>query len=381
MIVAKDRRPSPARFLARRPCSRPRGMARQRLPRVKLLALIACYYLASTLTSVLTKKILDTFPRPITVSFVQQLFACAGGLVRLGSIRDALAEWRAALPVAVTLLISLILYRISLVHNTLSFSQAVKTLQPLFATILSAVLLRERSSWRRVASLVLLVTGVGIATKTELHFSLLGFVCTIGSCFAQAAQQVLSKSLLVHERIGEDHLFACAALYATLMLAPLWLATDARSFLAGEPPQLVDSGAALLLLLNGACSFVAQSLSFAMLCAVVSPVSAAVVSTFKRVVVIGAAVVWFRTPITPLHAFGVALAACGVGIYEERHRTPEMASPHVSSLQLSPSLAANPRRRSGKGVDSMLPPPYNGYATVPEREITSPMMRSICRAV
>jgi solute carrier family 35, member E1 len=356
-------------------------MAR-RTPRAKLVALIVCYYLASTLTSVLTKKILDMFARPITVSFVQQLFACAGGLVRLGSIRDALAEWRAALPVALTLLISLILYRISLVHNTLSFSQAVKTLQPLFATMLSAVLLRERSSWRRMLSLILLVVGVGIATKTEVNFSLLGFVCTVGSCFAQAAQQVLSKSLLVHDRIGEDHLFACAALFATLMLAPLWLATDARSLLAGEAPQLVDSGAAMLLLLNGFCNFVAQSLSFAMLCAVVSPVSAAVVSTFKRVVVIGAAVVWFRTPITPLHAFGIVLAACGVGLYEERHRTPETASPYVSSLQLSPSLAANPRRRSGKGgADGLLPPAYNGYAAVPEREISSPMMRTICRAV
>ena len=75
---------------------------KMRMPRPKLIALIMCYYLASTVTSVLTKKILDTFARPITVAFVQQLFACAGGLVRLGSVRDALAEWRAALPVAMT---------------------------------------------------------------------------------------------------------------------------------------------------------------------------------------------------------------------------------------------------------------------------------------
>ena len=93
---------------------------RHRTPRSKLLLLIVCYYVASTMTSVLTKKILTSFPRPITVSFVQQLFACSGGLIRLGSVQAALAEWRAALPVAMTLLISVILYRISLVHNTLS---------------------------------------------------------------------------------------------------------------------------------------------------------------------------------------------------------------------------------------------------------------------
>ena len=257
--------------------------------------------------------------------------------------------------------------------------------------MLSAVLLRERSSWRRVFSLLLLVSGVAIATKTELNFSMLGFLCTVGSCFAQAAQQVLSKSLLVHNQIGEDHLFACAALYAMLMLTPLWLVTDARSLLAGEPPQLFGSGALLLLLLNGVTNFLAQSLSFAMLCAVVSPVSAAVVSTFKRVVVIVAAVIWFQTPITPLHAFGILLAAVGVGLYEERYRTPETASPYVSSLQLSPSLAANPRRRSGKGSSGgggegspFLPPPYDGNGAVgasPDRDITSPKNRTFCREV
>ena len=325
----------------------------------KHLPLIISYYAASTLTSVLTKKVLDSFSRPVTVSLVQQCFATAGGLVRLGSVRSALAEWRAALPVAVTLLISVVLYRVSLVHNSLSFAQAVKTLQPLFATLLSAVFLRERSTLRRLFSLLLLLIGVAIATTTELSFSMLGFACTVGSCFAQAAQQVLSKSLLVHNRIGEDHLFACAALYTTLMLAPLWFATEALSVLSGEAPQIVDSGAAMLLLLNGLCNFVAQSLSFAMLCAVVSPVSAAVVSTFKRVVVIVAAVMWFQTPITPLHAFGIALAACGVGSYEDgKHRTPESATPLVPGFQLSPSLAANPRKRGTRREVEEMPRCY-----------------------
>ena len=108
-----------------------------------------------------------------------------------------------------------------------SFAQAVKTLQPLFATLLSAIFLRERSSARRVISLVLLLAGVAIATTTELSFSLLGFVCTVGACFAQALQSVLSKSLLVHNRIGEEHLFACAAVYTWILLLPLWLAADA----------------------------------------------------------------------------------------------------------------------------------------------------------
>jgi solute carrier family 35 protein E1 len=314
----------------------------------QLLLLIISYYAASTLTSCLTKSILEAFPRPVTVSLVQQTMASAGALIRVGSLGGALREWRAALPVAFTLLASVVLYRISLVHNSLSFAQAVKTLQPLFVSLLSAVLLRERSSPRRVFALLVLLCGVSIATSTELSFSMLGFLCTLGSCFAQALQQVLSKSLVVHNRIGEEHLFACAALYTTAMLLPLWLVTDAGPLLRAEAPQLAGSGAIVLLFFNGLCNFAAQRLSFAVLCAVASPVSAAVVSTFKRVVVIVAAVVWFRTPITLPHALGVAVAITGVALFRERRRTAESATPYVAFG--APSLAANPRTRRNRNA-------------------------------
>lgn len=318
--------------------------------RPALILLILGYYAASTLTSCLTKMVLDGFPRPITVSLVQQGMASVGALVRVGSVSGALREWRAALPVAAALLFSSVLYRISLVYNSLSFAQAVKTLQPLFVTLLSAVFLRERSSPRRMLSLLLLLAGVSITTTTELSFSLVGFVCTVGSCFAQALQSVLSKSLLVHNRIGEEHLFACAAVYTTLMLLPIWLFADAASLLGGEAPQLVGSGALWLLMLNGVSNFVTQVLSFSVLCAVVSPVSAAVVSTFKRVVTIGAAIVWFRTPITFTHAVGIGFAIVAVALFQEKDtRTAEAATPHVPSplsREGTPfALANNPRRR------------------------------------
>ena len=343
----------------------------------EVLALIIGYYVASTLTSCLTKMVLDEFPRPITVSLVQQSIASVGGLVRVGSVSGALREWRAALPVAAALQLSSVLYRISLVYNSLSFSQAIKTLQPLFATLLSAIFLRERSSMRRIFSLFLLLAGVAIATTTELSFSSLGFACTVGSCFAQALQSVLSKSLLVHNRIGEEHLFACAAVYTTVMLVPMWLAADASSLLAGESPQLVGSGAIGLLVANAVANFTTQVLSFSVLCAVVSPVSAAVVSTFKRVVVIVAAVVYFRTPVTTPHAAGIGLAILAVALFQEKELRPtEVATPHVPIRLRSEtqplSLAANPRRKPEQRVE----PRDYGYATPPYAH-----RQACCRAV
>ena len=103
-----------------------------------------------------------------------------------------------------------------------------------------------------------------------------------------------------------------------------------------------------------------QWLSFSVLCAVNSPVSAAVVSTFKRVVVIAAAVLYFRTPITAPHAAGIGLAILAVALFQEKAdgRTAESATPHVPMTMYSEvlplSLAANPRNkpRSDKHASS-----------------------------
>lgn len=319
------------------------------LPRKHLLLLVVSYYVASTLTSCLTKQVLTAFPRPLTVSLLQQLVTAAGGVARVTDVRRALLdEWRAVLPVAVTLCASVVLYRVSLVHSTLSFAQAVKTLQPLFATLLSSVVLRERSSARRVLALAMLVAGVSIATTTELDFSLVGFACTLASTFAQALETVLSKACLVRHRIDAADLFAAAAVYTALLMLPFWLVLEARSLLSGEPPQLVGSGAVPMLSLNAACNFATQTLSFAVLVSVSSPVTAAVVSAFKRIAVIVAAVLWFGTRVTLAHASGVALAVSAVALFQSAG-TPKLRE-GSDALLLPLSLAQTPRRpRSGGG--------------------------------
>ena len=129
--------------------------------------------------------------------------------------------------------------------------------------MLSAMVLHERSSPRRVLALLLLLCGVAIATTTELSFSLVGFACTVAACFAQALQAVLSKSLLVHRGLPADEVFASSAVCTLALLVPLWVAVDAPSLAAGEPPHLLGSGAVPLLLLNGLCNFATQLLSFA----------------------------------------------------------------------------------------------------------------------
>jgi solute carrier family 35 protein E1 len=359
--------------------------------RTYVYLLVLAYYVASTLSSCVTKQLIQHYPRPLTVALAQQIIATLGSVARMGSFHSAIREWRTVLPVAIATTANVVLYRIALVYISLSFAQAIKTLQPLFAVMLSSVLLHERNTPRRVLALVLLLCGVAIATSTEVSFSLVGFACCVAAVFAQALQAVLQKSLLVHNGMPAEEVFASAAVCELGILMPLWVAVDAPAFAAGQPPHLIESGALPLLLLNSACNFATQLLSFAVLCAVVSPVTTAVVSTFKRVVTIVCAVVWFHTPITLMHALGIVLAVVGVLLYEEAHASmqpsdPKAAMPLLHEMPLS--LVLNPRRGKLPGAAASANGVCNGAHLATERRpccrglsASSSCSSSLCAAV
>jgi len=268
-----------------------------------MIALVALYYLSSTLNSVLTKSILISFPRPLSVSLSQQLFSSIVSIWHhhrsTSRPLDLRRHARRVMPIAVSLVVGLVAYRVSLLYNEVSFAQVVKSLQPLFATAVCMVLLGERTSPLCLMALLLLVAGVALASVTEVNFRLAGFLLALLSAFAQAVQAALSKACLVDQAararlspkagsapIGEFELFALAAIYALGMLFPMWVVLD----LPTSP--LPDRATVGLLLLNGACNFATQLLSFALLCILSSPVSAAVVSVVKRVIVVVAAALW-----------------------------------------------------------------------------------------
>ena len=317
----------------------------------RLLALLVVgYYATSTLNSVLTKQILTSFPRPLTVTLWQQLFSSLYSVlhfrVTTGRWLDLQRHARRVMPVAVALVIALVAYRAALLHAAVSFAQVVKTLQPLFAAGVCAILLGERTPPMRLGALLLLVAGVGLASATEVapssgwpatcarahvadlahtcpqvDFRLVGFLLAALSALAQAVHAALAKQCLGSSRArhlspdkrdkppSEMELFALAAVYATGLLAPLWAAVDLPSratryrqdtsvtrprHVQVDLPRAMrpDYSTVGLLLLNGCCNLADKLLSFWLLCLLASPVSAAVVSVVKRVIIVAAAALW-----------------------------------------------------------------------------------------
>ena len=313
--------------------------------------IILGYYAASTLNSVLTKQILTSFPRPLTVTLWQQLFSSLYSVLHFrvitGRWLDLQRHARRVMPVAVALVIALVAYRAALLQAAVSFAQVVKTLQPLFAAGVCAILLGERTPPMRLGALLLLVAGVGLASATEVAPSS-RWPATLARAHVADLRTHLPAGGLPARRIpprsalGAGAGGACCTRQAVPWLQPRQasLARQARQAALGDgalrprrrvrdrptrapvgrgrpalsrdtvpsghvrdtstPHPQVDLPRAMrpdystvgLLLLNGCCNLADKLLSFWLLCLLASPVSAAVVSVVKRVIIVAAAALW-----------------------------------------------------------------------------------------
>ena len=345
------------RLFARRHRAQPRlELAQMRL---QLAATVLAYYASSVLTSCLTKELLTLLPRPLTIALLQQVVAAAVGAWdhRRRSGEPVLAyerHWHAALPASSALVVAMLAYRVSLLYNAVSFSQAVKTLQLLFSAVLARALLREALPPLRLLSLVLCLCGVGATSATEANFTPVGFALAVLSSAAQALQAVKSKQVLVRGDVGRTALFAICAFQAMLLLLPCWLVVDVAPLLfggggAGAAASAAANAApgrlALLLAANALANGAAQRLSFAVLCAVSSPVSAAVINHAKRLVVIAGAVAWFGTPVSVVHGGGIATACGAMVLYQLATPAPSrrvLAAPPAPDVESGGRAASSP---------------------------------------
>jgi len=140
---------------------------------------------------------------------------------------------------------------------------------------------------------------------------------------SSSARGVLSKKTMSGKKMGENldaqNLYAVLTAMSTLILIPMMLATEGLSFF-GAFKKVVAAGdftnksLATLLALGGASYYAYNEVAFLAL-GKVNPVTHAVGNTIKRVVIIVASVIAFKTPMSTGSIIGSAIAISGTLLY------------------------------------------------------------------
>mmetsp|Transcript_10159 Transcript_10159/g.14361 ORF Transcript_10159/g.14361 Transcript_10159/m.14361 type:complete len:388 (-) Transcript_10159:441-1604(-) len=212
---------------------------------------------------------------------------------------------------------------IALGAGAVSFAHIVKASEPVVTCALNALLLGQILPLPVYATLLPIIGGVAIASMKELSFTVLALASAMLSNVSSAARGVLSKKTMSGKQIGENldaqNLYAVLTAMSTAILIPIALALEGTG-LFSSVKSLVAAGdytmksIASLLALGGATYYAYNEVAFLAL-GKVNPVTHAVGNTIKRVVIIVASVVAFKTPMSTGSIIGSSIAIAGTLLY------------------------------------------------------------------
>ena len=301
--------------------------------------LVALWYIFGTIGNIQSKKFLSVFPSPLMLTLGQY---CAGVILSssvillLGQASSSPAEDKSQ-PImkgrsqSILLLVCLLngvghlMTNLSLGAVAVSFTQTVKAAEPLFAVVISAIVLGSKPSAYMVLSLLPIVIGIGIATTTELSYTHLGMLTAMASNLLFSTRNIYSKKL--QDATGLGSWFLCLYL-CTSGIVLLGFFFLINSVIGWPLPQPMES-AWLPLLVSSMCHAIGNSVSFLVL-ERISPLTHAVGGAMRRIFMIFCAVMWFHTPVSAINIIGSVLASFGVLLYSRaslQHRLSQQRLP------------------------------------------------------
>lgn len=212
---------------------------------------------------------------------------------------------------------------IALGAGAVSFAHIVKASEPVVTCLLNAIFMGQILPLPVYLTLLPIIGGVAIASMKELSFTFLALASAMLSNVSSSARGVLSKKTMSGKQIGENldaqNLYAVLTAMSTLILLPLSYAIEGSGFYSAFK-SLVAGGTftnkslSMLLALGGATYYAYNEVAFLAL-GKVNPVTHAVGNTIKRVVIIVASVIAFKTPMSTGSIIGSSVAIFGTLLY------------------------------------------------------------------
>ena len=288
----------------------------------------ALWYLFNIAYNIYNKQALNVLAYPWTVATIQM----AAGLAYfvplwvLG-IRKApklsFDDMKTLLPIALCHTGVHVGAVIALGAGAVSFAHIVKASEPVVTCGLNALLLGQVLPLPVYLTLLPIIGGVAIASMKELSFTVLALASAMLSNVSSAARGVLSKKTMSGKKIGENldaqNLYAVLTAMSTILLIPTFLAIEGTSMFTAFSKvvaggKYTSQSLAALLALSGASYYAYNEVAFLAL-GKVNPVTHAVGNTIKRVVIIVASVIAFKTPMSTGSIIGSSIAIFGTLLY------------------------------------------------------------------
>ncbi|XP_066603359.1 solute carrier family 35 member E1 homolog [Prorops nasuta] len=294
---------------------------------VTLLFLCLLWYIISSSSNVVGKKLLSQFPYPLSVTMVQltSITIYSGPFFNLWGVRKYTSNisWgyymRLLVPLALGKFIATVFSHVSIWKVPVSYAHTVKATMPLFTVVLSRVILKEKQTMKVYLSIVPIVTGVAIATLTELSFNMIGLLSALTSTMALSLQHIYSKKVLHDTGVHHLRLLLLLGRLALFMFLPIWLLYELPKLIydpIAETSAEIDSNIIGLLIFDGILNWLQNIVAFSVL-SIATPLTYAVANASKRIFVIAVTLLVLGNPVTWVNILGMTLAIFGVLCYNK----------------------------------------------------------------
>lgn len=229
-------------------------------------------------------------------------------------------NWKEISPVGLWAALAHAFSVLALGAGAVSFGQIVKAGEPVFAAATNALLLKDIDHPMVYAALLPIIGGVGLASLKELSFTWTALIAASLANQAAAFKNVVSKGVMGKpwaKNLGPQNTYAVVTILALLFTLPFVAVFDVKD-IASVYKQIMDMGTGKDVVkysvFSGLAFYLYNEASFLAL-ERLSPVTHSVANTLKRVVIIVASCIVFRTPMSLLGGIGSGIAVLGTLLY------------------------------------------------------------------